>query len=264
MVQETKGTWYEIDCAAIKENIFQQIIEGGRGNPNFDALDFWCEVRPNHNQQTPQTPERIPSDSQLMISVRSHGEVMQALRAGYVQHGLLQFTNQCPWLYRLRELWEQEGLSEQGWTVGSGLDFLSVGLIVHNLIKYDCHSSPVSLFLNTCHFKGHPVMFTGYPSLGECILGTIELMSNPWIGMVDGRNPADHLCYLNHLWSIHGTLRYYTSTASPGSFSKKKSDNYMIKSKKIDPPALKQQTKKTNQLNSWVFPKIGVPPKHPF
>jgi len=186
VVQETKGTWYEIDCAAIKETIFQQNIEGGRGNPNFDALDFWCEVRPNHNQQTPQTPERIPSDSQRMISVRSHGEVMQALRAGYVQHGLLQFTNQCPWLYRLRELWEQEGLSEQGWTVGSGLDFLSVGLIVHNLIKYDCHSSPVSLFLNTCHFKGHPVMFTGYLSLGECILGTIELMSNPWIGNLYG------------------------------------------------------------------------------
>lgn len=62
----------------------------------------------------------------------------------------------------------------------------SVGLIVHNLIKYDCHSSPVSLFLNTCHFKGHPIMFTGYLSLGECILGTIELMSNPWIGNLYG------------------------------------------------------------------------------
>lgn len=54
-----------------QETIFQQMIEGGRGNPKFDAHDFWWQVKPN--QQTPQTPERIPSDSQRMISVRSVG-----------------------------------------------------------------------------------------------------------------------------------------------------------------------------------------------
>ncbi len=157
---ETKGKWSEIDCAGIKETIFQQIIEGGRdwrGKPNFDALDFGCQVKPN--QQTPQTPEKIPSDSQHMISVRSvtHGgyAIMQALRAGYVQHGLLQFTNQCPWLSRLRELWEQTGLSEQCWTGGLGLVFVFcirwfdnvgqwLGIHPHKLIKYDRFSvSPI-------------------------------------------------------------------------------------------------------------------------
>lgn len=57
-------------------------------------------------------------------------------------------------------------------------------------------------------------------------------------------------CYLNHLWSIHGTLWDYTSTASPD-LSAKKNLTITWLSPKNRSTCTQTTNKKNNQLNNW-------------